>query len=114
MKIFKYIISLLFFGIVIFMMLWTMDQSNVLDIDFSFLNNLDFMQNIINTKNDNPLTFSLTFYSIIGLLTITSVFGILSTSKKRGVRITSVIFMWMSLILAICLLVFGILLIVYK
>lgn len=114
MKFFKYFVSLLLFGIVIFMTLWIIDQDNFLNINFSFLNNLDFMQNIIATKNDNQLLFNLTFYGSICLLSLTSVFGILSTFKNRSIRIISIIFMGISLLLAIFLIVFGVLLIIYK
>lgn len=114
MKIFKYFISLLFLGVVVFMVLWILNLNNILNLDFAFINNIEFVENIITAKENSPLIFNITFYGLIGILSLSLILGVLSTFKNRTIRIISIVFMWILLVAAIALITFSVLSYLYN
>ncbi len=82
MKIFKYVISIVFIAAAIFLLLLTLKIANIMDLDFSFIENNSFMTDFLSKKNDNQFLFYSFLSSIITTLFVIG-FGLIGSNIEK-------------------------------
>lgn len=105
MKIFRYIVSGLLLGVFIFILLWILNTSNIINLDFNFINNNNIMSEFLLKKNEKEFWFYSFIASILSLVSVSG-FGLLglNITKKRIKGFKVLYWVTFSLLLSILIL----------
>lgn len=86
MKLLKYLISILFVGISVFLILWTLSISHLLELNFNFIEDNSVISSFLEKKDYNNFLFYSFLSSIVAILFVISIGLIWSNVKKTKVK----------------------------
>lgn len=110
-KIFKFLLSSLFIGIAIFLILFSLNRLNMISLDFSFLNEIPGWNYVNNLELKSPLFFNLIVFGVSIIFSYLALNLILSMVPIIG-KITKIILKivvgWILILSSIALIITGV------